>query len=168
MKEDLVVATKCFVAISLAIALATLASAQEPPTPDFSGKWMLALARSKLVKGSPIVLETLAIACSGQTTQFHYTTTRRDFTHTFITDNQEHPVAQYQSGADIAKTTWKKSGGVVVLVVQSKSPNMPALPETTGHFHETDIWTLSTDGRVLTEKSSGTYGASEIYVYDKR
>jgi hypothetical protein len=161
-------ATKCFVAISLAIALATLASTQEPPTPDFSGTWTLNLAKSKLVKGSPIVSETLAIVCSGQTMQFHYTTTRRDFTYTFITDSQEHPVAQYQSGADIAKTTWKKSGAVMVLVVKSKSPNMPALPETTGHFHETDIWALSSDGRVLTERSSGGYGGSDVYVYDKR
>jgi hypothetical protein len=96
--------------------------------------------------------------------QFHYTTTRRDFTYTFITDSREHPVAQYQSGANIAKTTWKKEGGVMALVVKSKSPNMPALPETTGGFQLTDTWSLSSDGRVLLDKSS----SSQIYVYDKQ
>jgi hypothetical protein len=162
--ESVAMAMKCFVTISLAIGLATLASAQNPPTPDFSGTWTLNLAKSKLVKGSPLISETIVIVCSGQTMQFHYTTTRRDYTYTFITDGQEHPVAQYQDGAEIAKAAWKKEGTVIALVVKSKSSNMPAFLETTGGK---DTWTISSDGRVLTDKVSSEYGG-EVSVYDKR
>jgi hypothetical protein len=89
------VTSKPFVAISLAIGLATLALAQNSATPDLSGSWTLNVAKSNLAKGSHIQSETLVIAYSGANIQFQYTDLGgTDVTMTHTVDGEEHVIKQ--------------------------------------------------------------------------
>ena len=156
--------------ISLALLLAVAAQAQsEPPHPDLSGTWVFNSAKSKLAKHADSIAETLVISVSGGTIQFHYSGNGKDNTEEFIVDSKEHVVAQFKGGQDVQKAGWKKGTLVIEVIgrVHGPDPNSMGDDEV---FHGTERWTLSPDGRSLTNKSSGGLGdmPGATLVYDKR
>jgi len=61
---------------------------------------------------------------------------------------------------------WKKSSLVVETFARLKMPNMPAV-NGTEPWRLKDRWTLSGDGRVLTDEAEG-FDAKTVSVYDKQ
>jgi len=107
--------SRCLVALTLAILAAPL-PAQDAATPDFSGTWILNLAKSKLGEQPTIGSETIVITCSGTTIQFDTTIDeKKQQPWIYTTDGKEHLFEEVPGGDEVAKATWEKS----VLVIRS-------------------------------------------------
>jgi len=145
-------------ALAAVAVLASLSAvAQSAAPPDLSGTWVLNLAKSKLEEHSFIVSSTIVITCSGTTIQIDDTTNGKKYQPwIYTTDGKEHFFAELPGGDEVAKATWKKSVLVTRLIGRKTKPP----------FDFTDRWTVSADGRTLTQESSGRL--KQTFVYDKQ
>lgn len=138
--------------------------AQVTPAPaDFSGTWKLNPARSKFPKGASIQSEVVEIRCSGLSIQMTYSRGAKQSSHSYIADGKERKLTEAsRSGEVVAKAHWKK--GVLIIETTARL-KMPDEPEFNGSdvFRSVEQWTISSDGRTLTMKDSGT-----VFVYDKQ
>jgi len=158
--------SRMFAIAGLAFLLAAPAQAQsEPAPPDLSGTWVLNLSKSKLMKHSTLTAETVVITYTGQLIRFRDTISGKEDDRNFKTDGKEYPYATSRVGQNVVKATWKQSTLVIENVGRVRAPDGMGDMET---LHLIDRWTLSADGRVLTDKSSGDFGAGQTFVYDKQ
>jgi hypothetical protein len=160
---------RMLVIAGLAVALAEPVRAQTPAPPDLSGTWIFNPSRSKIAKHADTSVETLVISASGETIQFHYSSSGKDHTEKFIVDGKEHAFARFQGGEDVQKASWKKATLVIEVVGRVHGPDPNSLGDFEA-FHTTDRWTLSPDGHSLINKSSGGLGDTPdtTLVYDKQ
>lgn len=132
-------AIKSFVMISLAIGLATLAFAQNPPNPDLSGGWTLNLAKSKLVKGNHLQSETLVIIYSGANIQFRYHAAPggKDWRMTYTVDGKQHVIENLND-----------DNGVPLAYYGHPLPAMLFGSVAPTDIHEGQLEKIGTDGRI--------------------
>lgn len=134
-------------------------------TPDISGTWVLNVNKSKLAKGSGIKSETIVIECSASTVTMRDNVGGKLTTHTYFIDGKDHPLAEVHGGEVMVKAHWKKSTLVIETSGRVKTPNNPLSGSEA--WHTEDKWSLSADGRVLTDKSTG-FDTMTVSVYDKQ
>jgi hypothetical protein len=124
---------------------------------DFSGTWVLNLAKSKLEPHSFVVSSTMVIKCLGTTVEIDDTTNgKKQSPWIYTTDGKEHFFQEVPGGDELAKATWEKSVLVTRLIGRKARPP----------FDFTDRWTLSSDGRTLTQQSTGR--VKQTFVYDRQ
>jgi hypothetical protein len=144
-------------AIAFVFGLIAPALAQNSCPPDFPGTWILNLAKSKLEEHSFIVSSTLVISCSGRTVEIDDTMNgQKQQPWIYTTDGKQHLFALLPGGEEVAKANWKKSVLVTRLIGRKTKPP----------FDFTDRWTVSADGRTLTQESRGRL--EQTFVYDKQ
>ena len=120
----------------------------------------------QLAKGADIHSETVVITSSGSNVVMQFDTDGKASTHAYVTDGKERVIAEVQGGQNLIKAYWKKSSVVVETFARLKMPNTPGV-NGTGLWRLKDRWTLSGDGRVLTDEAEG-FDAKTVSVYDKR
>jgi hypothetical protein len=150
------------IAITLALAVAFSALAQNPVTPDLSGTWVFNPAKSTLRKDSAIKSETIVIDYKKSTIVFHYKTDGKKSTETYTPDGQKRVATDMSSGQLISKTSWQDSVLVIESTLQVKVPNV--VVTVSGLKPIIDRWTLAPDGRTLSHE---TDDPKQIFVYDK-
>lgn len=155
---------RLLLALALGAALCSAAFAQTAATPDFSGTWKLNLAKSKLDKHETITSEMLVITSADSSLEFRYTINGKDYTHRYITDGKERPIAEVLGRRvsphlnTMVKAQWQKS----VLVVEQ----ITRTGDESEIMHLTLRWMLSSDGRTLAWDPNSNGKLS--YVYDKQ
>jgi hypothetical protein len=158
--------------IFLAVLLTTPDRAQRAATPDFSGIWKLNLTKSKLDKTGSTNSESIIVTSSVQSIQVHYPTTNGEgYTRIFLIDGSEHPQGSMDSGSvhvrGYSKAEWKGSTLVIQIRSHLVDPEHPTIVEP--DVHALERWSLSSDGRILTETDDGPTGLTKrILVYDKQ
>lgn len=150
------------IAITLALAVAFSALAQNPVTPDLSGTWVFNPAKSTLRKDSAIKSETIVIDYKKSTIVFRYKTDGKKSTETYTPDGQKRVATDMSSGQLISKTSWQDSVLVIESTLQVKVPNV--VVTVSGLKPIIDRWTLAPDGRTLSHE---TDDPKQIFVYDK-
>jgi hypothetical protein len=152
---------RCLLAVLLAVfALPLLA--QNSATPDFTGTWVLNLAKSTLGDDTT-KSETLEIANKKSTIVFHYKRDGKKSTDTYTPDGQDRVVQNMSSGQLISRARWQ---GMTLVIESTLKINMPnATLIYKGGRPITDTWTLSADGRTLTLQPNDP---KEVFVYDKQ
>jgi hypothetical protein len=152
-----------FVAIGLVLALAVPAIGQSAAAPDFSGTWVLNVAKSTLAKGDTIKSETLVIQQKGSAIVFHYRTNGKKSTEKYIPDGQPRSKKVTSSSQLISATRWQGSTLVIESTLQISIPN--AVISVSGLKPVVDKWSLGSDGQTLFyNEDSG----KEILVYDRQ
>ncbi len=139
---------------TLVVASAGSTFAQNPAPPDFSGTWVLNVAKSKpKIKGFS---DKIVITVSGSNITMRHTTDGKEWAHTYVTDGKEHVlvVAGMERKGNVDKSYWEKSA-----LIADVTGRMPDGSEV---FHQKAKWTLSADGRVLTEESEGVSWSPEF------
>lgn len=149
----------------LLVAFTEAVFAKPSPRPDISGTWVLNIDKSKLAKGTDIHSETLAIACSESTITIRDDVDGKVSTRTYLADGKDHPFAEVRGGQDFVKASWKKSTLVIQVSGRLETPNSSL--DGSEVWHTEDRWSVSADGRVLTEKSEA-FDTTATLVYDKR
>src|ERR1700761_6410560 len=158
--------------VGLAVALSAFAQTASAP-PDFSGRWALNFAKSKLGILNMLRSQTIIITGSRKLVLFRetstyftvtsesqttFTTTNESQTaETYIPDGQEHiynPDARLQY---FTKAEWKNSA-----LFTEWGLHDSAAPGADRWNNHKERWTLSGDGNTLTRDTG------ERYVYDKR
>jgi len=158
--------------IFLAVLLAAPARAQRAATPDFSGIWKLNLTKSKLGKTGSANSESIVVTCSCQSIRIHYPTTNGEgYTRIFPIDGKEHLQRGMDTGSvhiqGYSKAEWKGSTLVIQIRSHLDDPEHPTIVEP--DVHASERWSLSSDGRVLTETDDGPTGLmNRILVYDNQ
>ncbi len=149
----------------LGFILSLPCAAQDSDPSILSGTWVLNLAKSKIDKRFPIVSQTVVITYSAPTIQFKYTTDGKDLTIVWTVDNKDHSIRNpaFPNMETISKASWKKSA----LTTDNKSRFGSPGNQTTSLVRE-ERWTLSADGKVLTEKTGGDNDWDHTYVFDKQ
>src|ERR1700683_2489451 len=97
------------VTVTLALAVAFAALAQNPPAPDLSGTWVFNPAKSTLGKDNTIKAQTIAIDYKKSTIVFHYKTDGKKSTETYTPDGQKRVSMDMSSGQLISKASWQDS-----------------------------------------------------------
>ena len=144
------------ITIALVLAVAFLSPAQNPAASRLSGTWELNLTKSKIGE-STTRSETLTITCSGRTITIDNTINGKTWPPwIYTTDGKKHIFAYIPGGPEMAIANWKESVLVTRLIGRKAKPP----------FDFTDRWTVSADGRTLTQVS--TWPGKAIYVYDKQ
>jgi hypothetical protein len=141
---------------TLLVASAGLTLAQNPGPPDFSGTWVLNVAKSKPnLKGFS---DTIVITVSGSNVTMRHTTNGKEWAHTYVTDGTEHVLITkgVERKGNVDKAYWKKSTLIAEMTGR--------LPDGTEVLREKAKWTLSADGRVLTEESEGVSLSPEFRI----
>lgn len=154
---------RLLVTITLVLTVMFSALAQTTAAPDFSGTWVLNLAKSTLAKDDTIKSETIVIDYKKSAIVFHYKTDGKKSTETYIPDGQKRVTRKMSSGQLISKVSWHDSVLVVESTLDIKVPNVTVV--VTGLKPVIDTWTLATDGRTLTHDADDHH---EIFVYDKQ
>ena len=149
----------------LALTAADAAPAKPDAPPDISGTWILNVNQSKLPKGDPTHSETIVIACSGSQIAMRDNVDGKRSTTMYYLDGKEHPFAEVEGGEDLRKAHWKKNILVIETVARVKAQNSALNGSALWRLQ--DRWSLSADGRVLTEKSEG-FDTPEVRVYEKQ
>ncbi|HXX43323.1 MAG TPA: hypothetical protein VEJ38_01245 [Candidatus Acidoferrales bacterium] len=166
--------------VALTVVFAGALSAQESSPADLVGTWVLNLTKSKPDKRFPITSQTLVITYSGQTIQFDYTTDGKPLSFTYIVDGKEHttpmpapppppngtkqpPNPMFRDAQNIEKAQWKK-GALEITVLSQMGPTGYSVTSTFLSEH----WTLSSDGKTLTEKTGSDFDSSHLYVFDRQ
>ena len=152
--------------IAVVMALGAPILGRDLTVPDISGTWVLNLTKSKLAKGTNVHSETVVITSSESNIVMHFNTDGNESTHAYIADGKERVFAKVQGGEDLVKAYWKKSTLVIETFARLKMPNMPAVDGSEA-WHLKARWTLSGDGRVLTDEVEG-FDAKTVSVYDKQ
>lgn len=159
---------RLFVAIALALSLAAPVFTQDSAAPDLSGTWVLNLQKSRLAKGNRMRSRTVVITRSASTIVAHFMTFEKhadDSTETYVTDGKEHVIGTPINAEEVSKAHWEGSTLVVDVFLRLKMPKKPAVDGIeTSHWQ--DRWTLSGDGRVLTQVADRLQ--TSVYVYDKQ
>ena len=135
--------------------------AQTPATPDFSGTWVLNVAKSTLMKDSTVKSQTLTIENKKGTIVMHYKIDGKKSTETYKPDGQKHSAYTEGKSQLIAVTDWRDGKLVIESTLDLGIPNMVV----TGLKPIVDTWSLSSDGRVLTNDADDH---KETYIYDKQ
>jgi len=151
--------------LSLALVLPEAAFAKPPAPPDISGTWTLNVSKSKLVKGDAIRSESIVIECSGSQIAMRDDADGKESTTTYYLDGKEHPFAEVEGGEDLRKAHWKAGVLAVETFARVKAQNSPLSGSEL--WHVKDEWSLSDNGRVLTEKSEG-FDTGETRVYERQ
>jgi len=155
------------------------AAAQTSASPDITGTWTLDLSKSKPDKRFPVKSQTVVITSSGQTIQFNYTTDGKPLSFTYVIDGKEHitpipappspdgtkqpPNPMFKDAENIIKAEWKKSALDIVTISR-----MGPLGNNIDSLFLSQHWTLSPDGKTLTEKTGSDFDSGHLYVYEKQ
>jgi len=144
--------------ISILLALAFCAQAQDSKLPDLSGTWSLDFGKSKLPKSDASLSESVVIVCSGQTIQFTFHNDGRIGIKKYVADGQEHAERVIAGRKLVLKAFWR-------------GPTLETEDSTTSGedgrrlVDHKEHWQLSPDGRTLTRES---HDPKRTLVYDKR
>lgn len=153
------------IALLLAAMFSEFAKATAAPTaaPDFSGTWVLNLAKSTLPKDSTIQSQTIIIDNKKSAIVFHYKTDGKTLTETYRPDGKKRVSRNMSSSQLSSSASWKDSVLVIESTLDIKVPNATVV--VTGLKPVIETWTLSPEGRTLTH-DSGDH--NEIFVYEKQ
>src|SRR5215813_11255815 len=149
------------IALVLAVMFSGFATAAEAP--DFSGTWVLDVAKSTLPKDSTIKSQTIVIDNKKSAIVFHYKTDGKKSTETYTPDGKRRLSVKTSSGQLNSSASWHDSALVIESTLDIKIPNATVV--VTGLKPVVDTWSLSADGRTLTHDSDDH---KEIYVYEKQ
>jgi hypothetical protein len=160
------------VTVTLALAVAFAALAQNPPAPDLSGTWVFNPAKSKLAKSMNIESETAVIISSRSTVKFHFTTNGKTTTRTYSVDGNEHFQSDMVSSPNHFRTyyttKWEGAALVTHLRVRMETADTPMVGSTEGD-RVTERWSLSPDRHVLIQTYTGNgVIPDELLVFDKQ
>jgi hypothetical protein len=147
--------------ITFILALAFSALAQTAAAPDFSGTWVLNVAKSTLPKDSTIKSETIVIEKSAIV--FHYKTDGKKSTETYTPDVKKRVTKDMSSGQLTSSASWHDSVLVIESTLEIKIPNV--VVNVSGLKPVIDTWTMAADGKTLTHDANDH---KEIYVYQKQ
>jgi hypothetical protein len=145
------------VAITLVLAVMFSALAQTTAVPDFSGTWVLNVAKSTLPRDSTIKSQTIVIENKKSEIIFRYKTDGKKLTETYTPDGKKRVSGQLTSSA-----SWHDSVLVIESTLDIKVPNATVV--VTGLKPVIDTWALAADSRTLTHDADDH---KEIYVYEK-
>jgi hypothetical protein len=150
------------ITITLVIAVMSgFATAAEAP--DFSGTWVLNVAKSTLPKDSTTKSETIVIENKKSAIVFHYKTDGKKSTETYTPDGKKRVSVNMSSGQLNSSASWHDSVLVIESTLDIKVPNATVV--VTGLKPVVDTWTLTAEGRTLTHDADDH---KEIYVYEKQ
>lgn len=149
--------------MTLVLGLSFPDLAQAPPTPDFSGTWVLNLAKSTVTKDNTIQSDMIVIDYKKSKIIFHHKTDGKKSTETYIVDGQSHVAADMSSGQLISKANWQDSKLVIESTLQIRVPNVAV--SVSGLKPIVDRWTLAPDGRALSHEAAD---GKQVFVYDKQ
>jgi hypothetical protein len=150
------------ITITLVIAvMSVFATAAEAP--DFSGTWVLNVAKSTLPKDSTIKSRTIVIENKKSAIVFHYKTDGKKSTETYTPDGKKRASVNMSSGQLNSSASWHDSVLVIESTLDIKIPNATVV--VTGLKPVIDTWTLTAEGRTLTNDADDH---KEIYVYEKQ
>lgn len=152
--------------LTIALALAANTLAQDQPHPDLSGTWRLNLTKSKLAKGDATQRETLVITASGLSVTMRFDSDGKQTTRTYVIDGKEHPYAAVRNGENLTKAYWRKSALIIEDFARLKMPDAAAA-NGSELWRVKEQWTLSSDGRVLTEQAEG-FDSKTVNIYDRQ
>jgi len=145
------------VATTLVLAVMFSALAQTTAVPDFSGTWVLNVAKSTLPRDSTIKSQTIVIENKKSEIIFRYNTDGKKLTETYTPDGKKRVSGQLTSSA-----SWHDSVLVIESTLDIKVPNATVV--VTGLKPVIDTWALAADSRTLTHDADDH---KEIYVYEK-
>jgi hypothetical protein len=151
------------VTITLVLAGIFSALAQTTPAPDFSGTWVLNIAKSTIPKDSTTKSETIVIDNKKSAIVFHYKTDGKKSTETYTPDGKKRVSMNTSSGQLTSSASWHDSVLVIESTLDIKVPNVTVV--VTGLKPVIDTWTLAPDGRTLTHDANDH---KEIYIYEKQ
>ncbi len=151
------------ITITLVLAVVFPALAQTTAAPDFSGTWVLNVAKSTLAQDSTVKSETIIVEYKKSTIVFHYKTDGKKSTETYTPDGQKRVTMDMPTGQLVSKASWQDSVLVIESTLEMKIPNV--VVTVSGLKPVIDTWTLSADGRTLTHDADSH---KEIFVYDKQ
>ncbi|HUA01927.1 MAG TPA: hypothetical protein VMB02_16440 [Candidatus Aquilonibacter sp.] len=149
--------------MTMVLAVVLSALAQGTAAPDFSGTWVLNIAKSTLAKDNTVKSETIVVDYKKSKIVFHYKTDGKKSTETYTPDGQQRVAEDMPSGQLISKASWHDSTLVIESTLQIKIPN--AAVSVTGLKPVVDTWKMGPDGRTLTHE---TEDPKEVFVYDKQ
>jgi hypothetical protein len=150
------------ITITLVIAvMSVFATAAEAP--DFSGTWVLNVAKSTLPKDGTIKSRTIVIENKKSAIVFHYKTDGKKSTETYTPDGKKRASVNMSSGQLNSSASWHDSVLVIESTLDIKIPNATVV--VTGLKPVIDTWTLTAEGRTLTNDADDH---KEIYVYEKQ
>ena len=150
------------ITITLVIAvMSVFATAAEAP--DFSGTWVLNVAKSTLPKDGTIKSRTIVIENKKSAIVFHYKTDGKKSTETYTPDGKKRVSVNTSSGQLNSSASWHDSVLVIESTLDIKVPGATVV--VTGLKPVIDTWTLTAEGRTLTNDADDH---KEIYVYEKQ
>lgn len=139
------------------------ALAQSTAVPNFSGTWVLNVAKSTFAKDNTIKSETIVIDYNKSAIVFRYKTDGKKSKEAYIPDGQKRVTQKMSSGQLTSTASWHDSVLVIESTLDIKIPNVTVV--VTGLKPVIDTWTLAGDGRILTHDADDH---KEIFVYDKQ
>jgi hypothetical protein len=145
----------------MAVMFSVLATAAE--VPDFSGTWVLNIAKSTLPKDSTIKSQAIVIENKKSAIVFHYKTDGKKSTETYTPDGKKRVSVNMSSSQLNSSASWHDSALVIESTLDIKIPNATVV--VTGLKPIIDTWTLTAEGRILTNDADDH---KEIYVYEKQ
>jgi hypothetical protein len=145
----------------MAVMFSVLATAAE--VPDFSGTWVLNIAKSTLPKDSTIKSQAIVIENKKSAIVFHYKTDGKKSTETYTPDGKKRVSVNMSSSQLNWSASWHDSALVIESTLDIKIPNATVV--VTGLKPIIDTWTLTAEGRILTNDADDH---KEIYVYEKQ
>jgi len=151
------------ITITLVIAVVFPVFAAAAETPDLSGTWVLNVAKSTLPKDSTIKSGTIVIENKKSAIVFRYKTDGKKSTETYTPDGKKRVSVNMSSGQLNSSASWHDSVLVIESTLDIKVPN--AIVAVTGLKPVIDTWTLTAEGRTLTQDADDH---KEIYVYEKQ
>ena len=144
----------------LAVMFSEFAKATEAP--DFSGTWVLNVAKSTLPKDRTIKSQTIVIENKKSAIVFHYKTDGKKAPESYTADGKKRVSMTTSSGQLTSSASWNDSVLVIESTLDIKIPNATVV--VTGLKPIIDTWTISPDGRTLTHD----FDHKEIYIYEKQ
>jgi hypothetical protein len=161
-KVEATIMRQLLITITLVIAvMSVFATAAEAP--DFSGTWVLNVAKSTLPKDGTIKSRTIVIENKKSAIVFHYKTDGKKSTETYTPDGKKRASVNMSSGQLNSSASWHDSVLVIESTLDIKIPNATVV--VTGLKPVIDTWTLTAEGRTLTNDADDH---KEIYVYEKQ
>jgi len=159
--------SKLIVSLLIVLGVAGIAgrARAQNAAPDFTGTWALDLTKSKPDKRFPIKEQTIVITYTNQTIQFAYTTDGKPLPLSYVVDGKERtmPNPMFPKSDNFIKAEWKKSALDIVTVSR-----MGPLGYNVDSVFLSQHWTLSPDGKTLTEKTGSDFDSGHLYVYEKQ
>jgi hypothetical protein len=151
------------ITITLLIAVMFSVFARAAEARDFSGTWVLNVAKSTLPKDSTIKSRAIVIENKKSAIVFHYKTDGKKSTETYTPDGKKRVSVNMSSGQLNSSASWQDSVLVIESTLDIKIPNATVI--VTGLQPVIDTWTVTDEGRTLTNDADDH---KEIYVYEKQ